>query len=585
MPSSSQVVLSRVLTSASNAIHKHSGSNLLLLSNHPIIPLALSRQSSNAQYFWQTRIYTQSRNFHQGARQKDNGARLYARRCLELAAASAAAARAMTPYTSMEEAGRVGKPTRWSEIDRTLENEAFAKGAGLGKTKLSRVLAAGRRIASLAILVSPLLVLTPLAMLAGPNSTIDKKRWDYALWSVEKAGPTFIKLTQWASTRSDLFNEDFISHFSKLQDSTRGHGWDSTHTMLQSNLGENYQSEYLEIDPTIDPIGSGCIAQVYRGTLKQPTGFLPAGTEVAVKVQHPRIRRKVFEDFYIMNKVASFLERIPYLNLDYLSIQDSVDQFRSIMLPQMDLRCEARNLTRFLQDFANDDEVTFPQPIHELTSNDILVETFMHGEPILNYLHEGRTMEDRKLITTIGLRMVMEMIFLYDFVHGDLHPGNILVDKKPDGTIRLNILDCGLVVEMGETEHRNLVRILGAFIKRDGMSAGSLMVDTAKRCQASALDVALFCEGIQKICTDDLDNNFLEKVGDYLADICYLACKHKVKLEASFINAALACEIMEGIATQLYPSLQCQTIALPMVLKAEFMHGIKHMKVPKISIG
>jgi hypothetical protein len=40
--------------------------------------------------------------------------------------------------------------------------------------------------------------------------------------------------------------------------------------------------------------------------------------------------------------------------------------------------------------------------------------------------------------------------------------------------------------------------------------------------------------------------NFVEKVGDYIADICYLACKHKVKLEPSFINASLAVEIMEG---------------------------------------
>ena len=73
----------------------------------------------------------------------------------------------------------------------------------------------------------------------------------------------------------------------------------------------------------------------------------------------------------------------------------------------------------------------------------------------------------------------------------------------------------------------------------------------------------------------DEENNFLENVGDYLADICYLACKHRVKLEAKFINAALACEIMEGIASKLYPEMEVGPIAIPMVLKAEVMHGIK----------
>ena len=128
---------------------------------------------------------------------------------------------------------------------------------------------------------------------------------------------------------------------------------------------------------------------------------------------------------------------------------------------------------------------------------------------------------------------------------------------------------------MGEREHENLVKILGAFIKKDGLLAGQLMVDTAKRCQASPLDVRLFCNGIQQIIIDDEENNFLENVGDYLAEICHLACKHKVKLEASFINAALACEIMEGLASSLYPDMLVQNIALPMVLKAEAMHGIK----------
>ena len=69
----------------------------------------------------------------------------------------------------------------------------------------------------------------------------------------------------------------------------------------------------------------------------------------------------------------------------------------------------------------------------------------------------------------------------------------------------------------------------------------------------------------------------MESVGDYLTDICYLACKHKVKLEASFINAALACEIMEGVACKLYPDMSVQKFALPVVFRAEVMHGLRGM--------
>lgn len=68
-------------------------------------------------------------------------------------------------------------------------------------------------------------------------------------------------------------------------------------------------------------------------------------------------------------------------------------------------------------------------------------------------------------------------------------------------------------------------------------------------------------------------------MGDYIADICFLACKHKVKLEASFINAALAVEIIEGIASALYPDMSVQKMALPMVVKAEMMHRMPSFSV------
>jgi len=99
----------------------------------------------------------------------------------------------------------------------------------------------------------------------------------------------------------------------------------------------------------------------------------------------------------------------------------------------------------------------------------------------------------------------------------DLHPGNILVGETEDGRPKLHLLDCGLVVEMGPEQHVNLVKILGAFTRRNGRLAGQLMVDTSSGSQASPLDVELFVAGIEQIVSDDENNNFVEKVGDYIA--------------------------------------------------------------------
>lgn len=132
---------------------------------------------------------------------------------------------------------------------------------------------------------------------------------------------------------------------------------------------------------------------------------------------------------------------------------------------------------------------------------------------------------------------------------------------------------------MGPDQHINLVKILGAFARRNGRLAGQLMVDTSSDSQASDIDIELFVKGIERIVVDDEDNNFLEKVGDYITDICFLACRRQVKLEASFINAALSVEIMEGIATALYPGLAVTKVAMPLVVQAELMH-----RLPKFSL-
>jgi aarF domain-containing kinase len=286
------------------------------------------------------------------------------------------------------------------------------------------------------MLASPLTFLAPAAYLTGSESKINKLAWNYSVWAIERAGPTFIKLVQWATTRNDIFHPDFIKNFSRLQSSTRGHAWKDTEKILEDSYGTEYM-DLFEFDSgtemrqqdKISPIGSGCIAQVYKAKLKKDTTLIPAGSDVAIKVCHPHILHKVCVDFYILNKLTSLIEAVPYIELDYLSMRDSVEQFRDIMLPQLDLRVEARNLCRFRRDFADDPRVKFPQPVMALTSEKVLVEAFVHGEPILNYCDEGRKpTKDREHLAKLGFETVMKMVFLYDFIHGDLHPGMLNIE-------------------------------------------------------------------------------------------------------------------------------------------------------------
>jgi len=198
------------------------------------------------------------------------------------------------------------------------------------------------------------------------------------------------------------------------------------------------------------------------------------------------------------------MEYLPFLNLEYLSLSDTVQQFRDVMLPQLDLTLEAGHLKRFNKDFAGDDKVMFPRAVDELTTTQVLTETFCEGTPIMEYTKEGTPVKERQQLALIGLETTLKMIFLNDFVHGDLHPGNILVAGKYP-KLKLVLLDCGLVLEMGPAQHVNLVKVLGAFTRKDGRLAGQLMVDMSTESQALPIDVEKFVSGVEQLCVLDAD--------------------------------------------------------------------------------
>jgi len=576
-------------------------------------------------------------------RWRKNFWRLYARRMIQLAAISAAAMSLRQKASKLEKMASkqdIEKPKQWQNWQQANWEETALE--SVGNSSIKRWWMATKRLMALGVLVSPLTVLVPLSYVS-PKA--QEMTWSYALWGIEQAGPTWIKLVQWATTRQDLFSPQFCQYFGKLRDNTVGHSWEETKRILQDEFIDDedmakllerernpFQTsssvqkrstmksitatndpqhrqpssweEFLKLDP--EPIGSGCIAQVYQGRLLKPTPQYPVNTKVAVKVQHPGIWHKVCVDFYILGKCAKFLEALPYLNLRMLSLSDTVRQFRDIMVPQLDLTLEAKHLSRFNADFSSDASIGFPKPLDELTTSQVLVETFIEGTPILEYVNSSQP--ERKQLAQLGLKSTLKMIFLHDFVHGDLHPGNILISGEYPN-LKMNMLDCGLVLEMGPSQHVNLVKVMGAFTRRDGRLAGQLMIDLkaqerhhdflmagagnntmlmggsdensvayqqeqAQILQRAEDDVQAFIHGIERICIMDEGQNFIEHVGDYITDICTLACRHHVKLEAAFINAALAVEIMEGIAAALYPQLRVQQVALPLIVQAEFMHRL-----------
>ena len=84
------------------------------------------------------------------------------------------------------------------------------------------------------------------------------------MWSLETAGPAYIKLSQWASTRLDLLPARLCSALARLQRDSAPHSWHHTNLALEEELGRDWE---MEVRLEREVVGSGCCAQVYKGHL------------------------------------------------------------------------------------------------------------------------------------------------------------------------------------------------------------------------------------------------------------------------------------------------------------------------------
>lgn len=328
----------------------------------------------------------------------------------------------------------------------------------------------GIRFLHLVVIFVPVLVTVPVVWFGRRDKGRSDERTGTLWWygflvsSMERAGAAFIKLGQWAASRTDIFPTELCATMSSLHSHAPAHSLRATRRIVGRAFGgrrfEDIFEEFQE-----EPLGVGAIAQVYRAKLRsdlvaagdvdlEDTGkptlrqrvrknvdVLAKSTPqrvpssyVAIKVLHPRVERNVRRDLRIMGFFAALINVIP--TMEWLSFPDEVAQFGEMMKLQLDLRIEAANLTMFRRNFKDRTTAWFPFPYSQYTTREVLVEEFAHGIPLADFLESGGGVF-QKDIADEGLDAFLRMVLIDNFIHADLHPGNIMVRFYKPATIEV----------------------------------------------------------------------------------------------------------------------------------------------------
>ncbi|KAJ9472418.1 putative serine/threonine-protein kinase abkC [Diplonema papillatum] len=313
-----------------------------------------------------------------------------------------------------------------------------------------------RRLLHLILLYLPLALTYPIAVLSESLTAIWQSTF---LRTVQYSGPAFIKLAQWLATRRDLLDPSTRTMLAKLFDQVDAHSIEYTLEVIGKELGNPY-----EIFEWIEPqsVGSGSIGQVHKAKLKD-------GPLVAVKVCHPLVRERIALDFHVLNLCARFCDwAIP--SIRWVMLPHMAISWTTHLAQQIDLRIEAENLEFFLQNFKGCDTdrfATFPTPIKGLATAHVLVETFVEDATTASdeYLR-SLPQELRTHLAEVGMDTYMKFLLRDNWLHGDLHPGNIMIQNKPSPGKKwpvVTLVDCGLCQDLSEEEVEVSRLVLQAF--------------------------------------------------------------------------------------------------------------------------
>ena len=261
------------------------------------------------------------------------------------------------------------------------------------------------------------------------------------------------KMGQMASYVDGLVPEDkrdaFEASLKVLRAQAPRSNPDEIKRVLEEDLGKPVGELFASFED--EPIASASIGQVHRATLAD-------GTEVAVKVQHPGIRKAIESDL----SNAGILEGLAAMSgARRFDSKGHLEVMRQRFREELDYALEAERLVAFGKLHEGDPVIVVPPLVPDRSAKSVLTTHFVKGRSFDDVL--GEPEDQRRTWAEAMWRFVFKGNLVGGMFNADPHPGNYVF--QDDG--RIAFLDYGCV-QVIPFNRRPLARALHrAAVERD----------------------------------------------------------------------------------------------------------------------
>ncbi|MFX9425353.1 AarF/UbiB family protein [Acinetobacter baumannii] len=385
--------------------------------------------------------------------------------------------------------------------------------------------------------------------------------------ALEDMGPFAIKLGQLLSTRRDLIPPEILAQLVLLQDQVKPFDGEVAKQRIQDSLKADVNTLFARFDD--QPLAAASIAQVH-------TAALHDGREVVVKVTRPDIRSQILQDFEILawlgNTLESRLEAARALHLSEI-IQD----YRQIILNELDLSIEADNTRRMRHYFTGSTMMYVPEVY--MDTKDVMVAERITGVPISDTATFDRLGMDRAQLAEKGLTIFFTQVFRDNFFHADMHPGNVFVETINPSNPRFIALDCAIMGELSKHDQMTVARMLLAVMNSNFMQliqivhqAGWIPPGTDQ--DALAREMRRTVGPMVSKPMDQLD------FAGILIQVMDIARRFHLEIPPQLMLLLKTLVHVEGLGTDLYPQLDIWKLAKPILTEwvKSNMNPVKNVK-------
>lgn len=382
---------------------------------------------------------------------------------------------------------------------------------------------------------------------------------------LEELGPTFIKLGQFLSSRSDIVPLYVIDALKQLQEKVTPVAFERIQELIIQNIPD-YEEIFDCIEAT--PLGVASIAQTHVARLKD-------GRQVVMKVRKPDVMNQIELDLGVLQKVVNFLSEQPEVN-KFMDLENSFAIFAHSLRKETDFLTEAGNIELFSNLLANSGLARTPKVEWRLTNENIVTMEYIKGISIEEAAANKDIAVRRKLARKF-LESFLRQVILYGVFHADPHSGNIRLTKAGE----IVYLDFGTV---GRIDPRMKERLIENFIAIQNTDVEALMnvaIDMGH--VARELNWQSYYEDMAELVfvSQNMAQGKME-MGKIIFGMMQISQKHGIRMPERLLLLGKAFTIAEGNARKIDPNVNFLEIARPITeefLKESVLPSLNEMTI------